>query len=55
MLQVYLLLINNIDENKSNNIGLVLDLFLKLRLPICLVRVGNIDHYVMTVPHSNYL
>ncbi len=42
MLQAHLLVINNIDDNKSlKNIGLVLGLFLKLRLLICLARVGN--------------
>ncbi len=36
------MIINNIDDNKSSkNIGLVLGLFLKLRLLICLARVGN--------------
>ncbi len=35
-------MINKIDDNKSSkNIGLVLGLFLKLRLLICLARVGN--------------
>ncbi len=39
MLQAHLLVINNIDDNKSSK--KILGLFLKLRLLICLARVGN--------------
>ncbi len=55
-LQANLLVINNIDDNKSSkNIGLVLGLFLKLRLLVCLARVGNCDsvaHFRLERPYK---